>query len=118
MKQFAKTLLGAAAIAAALAAPAIARPTPVTIWITLAYEIPTDGPNLPPKLVTYAFQVRSAEAAKALCASPTSLGKVAAYVRARHVNLQNTLDGESGKCVTDRSGAIKMVVGNASAGSK
>ena len=110
--------IAAAILVAVSAAPAMARPTPVTIWITLIYDIPTDGPNLPPKVVTYPFQVRDADAAKALCASPTSLGRVAAYVRARNVSLQNTLDGESGKCVTDKSGAIKMAVGNSPVGSK
>ncbi len=111
MSWLAKTMMGAVAIAAASTAPVMAGPAPVTIWITLYYQIPTDGPNLPPKVVTFPFQVRNADAAKSLCSSPSSLGKVAAYVRSRHVELQGTLDGESGKCVTDKSGAIKMAVG-------
>jgi hypothetical protein len=111
MRQLAKTALGALAIAATLATPVAAASAPVTIWIRLYYQIPTDGPNLPPKVVTFPFQVRNVEAAKSLCSSPSSLGKVAAFVRSRHVELQGTLDGESGQCVTDKSGEIKIAVG-------
>jgi hypothetical protein len=110
MIRVAKAIAGAFVIAFALASPVMAGPAPVAIWITLYYDIPTDGPNLPPKVVTFQFHVRNAEAAKSLCSSPTSLGNVAAFVRSRHVELQGTLDGQSGECVTDKSGQIKMSV--------
>ncbi len=111
MRRLATTIAGACAVAAMLAAPVLAAPGKVMIWITFYYAIPNDAPITPFKVVTFPFQVRNADAAQSLCASPVSLAKVATYVRSRHVELQGTLDGQGGKCATDKSGAIKMAVG-------
>ena len=117
MRQFAAILIGIM-VTAALVMPAAARPAPVTIWVNLVFQVPTDGPNLPPKVVTYPIRVDSVAAAKSLCSSRSSLGKLATYFKRRNISLQRYLDGESGECVMDKSGEIKMVIDTSPSESK